>query len=117
MAVIDAVESAGQLGVGQDLTGFPMITEYRFFPELHADLKSGRHWEEQVEPQWVRVKSIVDSGAVQSIALPSMAPGVPVEESYMSKAGGSYISANNHRIPNMGQQAVNVVTNEGGNGT
>ena len=45
-----------------------------------------------------------------------MAPGVPVEESEMSKAGGSYISASNQRIPNVGQLAVEVVTNEGRHG-
>lgn len=42
-----------------------------------------------------------------------MAPGVPIQESPGSKRGQAYIAAGHDRIPNIGQQVLNVVTNEG----
>ena len=38
-------------------------------------------WRDESHPQWVRMRSVMDSGAAQSVAPPSMAPGVPIEES------------------------------------
>ena len=38
-------------------------------------------WKEHITPGWVRVKTIVDSGASMSIAPPSMATGVQIGES------------------------------------
>ena len=58
----------------------------------------------------------MDSGVARSIDPPSMAPGVPIEESEMSKVGQWFISASNQRIPNMGQQPLRAVTNEGRQG-
>lgn len=60
----------------------------------------------------VRVKSIMDSGAAESVAPPSMAPGVCIEESPGSRRGQHYISASKTRIPNLGQQTINALTNE-----
>ena len=48
-----------------------------------------------------------------SIAPPSMAKGVPVEESEMSSKGQGYTAANHGRIENKGQQVLNITTNEG----
>ena len=42
-----------------------------------------------------------------------MAPGVPNLDSPGSLRGQAYIAAGNERIPNLGQQTLNVVTNEG----
>ena len=57
------------------------------------------------------VEGVVDSGAEGSVAPPRFFPG-PVVPSRMSKAGGSYRVANGHRVPNVGQQAVQFRTHE-----
>ena len=51
-----------------------------------------------------------------SIAPPSMATGVPVEESDMSSKGQGYTAADHVRIANKGQQVLNIITNEGRQG-
>ena len=48
-----------------------------------------------------------------SIAPPSLATGVVVEESEMSRKGQSFVSADAGRIENQGQQSLHVTTNEG----
>ena len=106
---IDAAESAGPC-----LN--PLLSEEQCLPSLHGNFKSGRPWKEQIDPQWVRVKTIMDSGAASSIAHPSMPPGVRIEESDMSRKGQSFITAGDGRIPNQGQQSLRVVTNEGKQG-
>ena len=55
----------------------------------------------------------MDSGAAQSVAPPSMAPGVIIAESPGSQRGQHYVSASGGRLPNMGQQKLRVQTNEG----
>ena len=62
---------------------------------------------------WVKVTSVLDSGAVQSIAPPDMAPRVLITLSPGSKRGQKYLAANGGRIPNEGQQLLHVRT-EGG---
>lgn len=58
----------------------------------------------------------MDSGAARSISAPSIASGVPIEGSGVSKAGQCFISASNQRIPDMGQQSLRMVTTEGTQG-
>jgi len=70
-------------------------------------------WRDESHPQWVRVRSVMDSGAAQSVAPPSMAPGVMIEASPVSQRGQHYVSASGGRLPNMGQQKMKVQTNEG----
>jgi len=55
----------------------------------------------------------MDSGAAQSVAPPSMGPGVSIEASPGSQRGQHYVSASGGRLPNMGQQKLRVQTNEG----
>ena len=55
----------------------------------------------------------MDSGAAQSEAPPSMAPGVVIAESPGSQRGQHYVSASGGRLPNMGQQKLRAHTNEG----
>ena len=57
----------------------------------------------------------MDCGTAESVAPPSMAPGVPIEESPGSRKGQHYVSASKERLPNMGQQQMRVVTIEGRN--
>ena len=55
----------------------------------------------------------MDSGAAQSVAPPSMAPGVVIETSPGSQRGQQHVSASGGRLPNMGQQKLKIQTNEG----
>jgi hypothetical protein len=59
------------------------------------------------------VEAVVDSGAEESVAPPGCFPGVVVP-SRMSRAGGKYRAANGARIPNLGQQKVSFVNEDGG---
>ena len=72
-------------------------------------------WRDESHPQWVRIRTVMDSGAAQSVAPPSMAPGVTMEESPGSKRGQHYVSTGGGRLPNMGQQRLKAQTNEGRN--
>ena len=69
-------------------------------------------WKDESHPQWVRIRTVMVSGAAESVAPPSMAPGVVMEESPGSQRGQHYISASAGRLPNMGQQRLQVKTNE-----
>ena len=55
----------------------------------------------------------MDSGAADSVAPPSMAPQVMIEESPGSKRCQCNVSASAGRMPNMGQKVLKVQTNEG----
>ena len=70
-------------------------------------------WKDETDPEWTRLRTVMDSGAAESVGPPSMAPGVPIQESPRSRRGQAYIAAGHERIPNIGQQVLNVVTNEG----
>ena len=62
---------------------------------------------------WVRIRTAMDSGAADSVAPPSMAPQVAINESPGSKRGQCYVSASAGRMPNMGQKVLKIQTNEG----
>ena len=67
-------------------------------------------WNDQ---KWVKVESVVDSGASAPVAPPSMLPGVKIEESEGSKRGQKYTSASKHKLKNLGQQQVHACTEDG----
>ena len=62
---------------------------------------------------WVKVRSVVDSGASAPVAAPSMAPQVPIVPSEGSKHGQKYASASKHKIKNLGQPHIKVCTEAG----
>jgi len=62
---------------------------------------------------WVRIKGVMDSGASESVAPPSMCPHYPIQESPGSKLGQCYLSASDDTIPNLGEQVLDVVTTAG----
>ena len=70
-------------------------------------------WKDESDSHWVRIKTVMVSGAAESVAPPSMAPGVSIEESPVSKSGQLDVSASKERLPNMGQQRMPVMTNKG----
>ena len=56
---------------------------------------------------------MVDSGAAESVALPSLAPWVPTVESAGSKRGQMYLSASGNKLPNLGEKVMDVLTEDG----
>ena len=77
----------------------------------------GSSW--RSEPQtweakrWVKVSSVVDSGASTAVAPPSMAPNVPIVPSEGSKRGQKWTSASKHKLKNLGQQSIHACTESG----
>ena len=70
-------------------------------------------WKDESDPEWTRIRTVMDSGAAESVGPPSMAPEVPIRESPGSRMNRAYVAAGGERIPNMGQKVLTVVTNEG----
>ena len=65
---------------------------------------------------WIKVKGVMDSGASESVAPPTLCPHYPVHPSPGSLAGQEYLSASEDLIPNLGEQYLNIVTETGGEG-
>ena len=66
---------------------------------------------------WRRVECVLDSGASENVAPPSMAQNWPIQESPGSQSGLHYTGANGGRMPNMGQQVLPVQLENGMNAT
>jgi len=62
---------------------------------------------------WVKVKGVMDSGASESVAPPTMCPHYPVRPSPGSMSGQEYVSASEDTIPNLGEQVLDVVMPSG----
>lgn len=63
---------------------------------------------------YVKVVSVVDSGAAENVSSRDIAPDVPVRTSEGSRRGQHYVTANGGRVANEGEQRLEVVTEEGG---
>ena len=61
----------------------------------------------------MRVESIMDSGAAAPVAPLTMAPGVPTRPSEGSRTGRGFSVANGAPLPNLGEQELSVVTDDG----
>jgi len=70
----------------------------------------------QVDPvtKWRRVRSVMDSGASDSCAPPTLAPEVPIAESAGSRRGQTYAAAGGKSLDNLGEKRVPMMTNGGG---
>ena len=71
----------------------------------------------QQERQWMKIESVMDSGAAESVAPPDIAPWIAAEESEGSKRGQTYVSASGDRLPNLGEKKLKVTTAEGNRAT
>ena len=60
---------------------------------------------------WKPVKSIVDSGAINSVAPPDVS-SVPMTESHGSVNGMQYHTSDETRIPNLGQKTFEAVSDQ-----
>ena len=73
----------------------------------------GSEWRQEPEGEWVKVESVMDSGASAPVAPPTMAPRVPIRPSEGSRRGQNYTSASKHKLPNLGEQLLSAVTEAG----
>ena len=71
--------------------------------------------EEWDNAKWVKVDSVMDSGAAAPVAPPDMLPGVKIAPSPGSLRGQKYTSASKHKLKNLGQQHIQACTEEGDN--
>jgi hypothetical protein len=62
---------------------------------------------------WRKVKGVMDSGATESVAPPSMCPNYKIQESKGSREGQSYAVANGEEVENLGEQILDIVTSTG----
>ena len=62
---------------------------------------------------WIKVSAIMDSGAAESVAPPSVCHHLPMQESAGSKRGQEYHTANGAKLVNQGQRRIKAVTEEG----
>ena len=110
---IDAYEKSQ--GEEDQETGQVLILENE--TEEKAEELLNLNWksdpEEYLNKKWVKVKSVMDSGASAPVAPPSMMPSVKIEPSEGSKRGQKYSSASKHKIKNLGQQHLKACTEQG----
>ena len=62
---------------------------------------------------WQKIKGVMDSGASESVAHPSMCPQYVVTSSEGSRSGQKYVSASGDVIANLGEQLLDVETEDG----
>ena len=55
---------------------------------------------------WIKVKTIPDSGCVEHITPPGLAAHIDPRPSPMSKRGGHYATANGGNVPNLGEKEL-----------
>ena len=60
-----------------------------------------------------RIEVVVDSGAAESVAPPTVGQAFAAMESEGSKRGQLYITADGTRLPNLGQKSIVAETSEG----
>ena len=84
------------------------VVSYMEAPMRAEDVNMLKGWCRE-EQGWVKVRSVMDSGAGVSVAPPGMCPTHPIMESEGSRRGQEFISASENSMPNLGEQKLNVV--------
>ena len=82
----------------------------------HLQFQESGHGEEMVhglDEGWMRVSSIVDSGAAESVAPHTTCPVIPLIESLRSRASQECRTADGERLRNGGQRHIQASTDEG----
>ena len=72
--------------------------------------------EKTVENGWRKVKGVMDSGATESVAPLSMCPNYRTYESKGSRAGQKYATASGDLLENLGEQFLDIETEDGNEG-
>ena len=65
------------------------------------------------EPQWKKLEIAIDSGAAETVIPHTLVTAHPIHATERSRAGVCYASATGQPIPNMGEQQLPMVTEEG----
>ena len=101
---------------GPELNIFDEEDEDKPGGETPAELL-GFSWRSEAEEwgnkKWVKVDSVVDSGASVPVAPPTMLPNVKIVPSEGSKRGQRFTSASKHKLKNLGQQVINACSEDG----
>ena len=63
--------------------------------------------------KWTRHEAAVDSGEADNVSPLDMFPQFELKPSRLSMQGKGYISATKHKVPNVGERAVEFKTEEG----
>ena len=71
----------------------------------------GKIWKKE-DGAWIRMRSVMDSGCGQSVIPPTACPTYEISSSPGSRRGQQYMAASKHTIPNLGEQLLNIVTDE-----
>ena len=61
---------------------------------------------------WIEIKGVMDSGAADSVAPPTVLPLMPISPSNGSAVGQTYLTANGTKLANLGEKKLNVITND-----
>ena len=61
---------------------------------------------------WIEIKCAMDSGAADSVALPSVLPQMLISPSQGPASGQTYLTANGTRLTNFAGKSSNVITND-----
>ena len=64
-------------------------------------------------PQWRMLSLVVDSGAAETVIPHMEVTEHPIKETNASRSGLNYTSATGDPIPNLGEQVLPLLTNEG----
>ena len=83
---------------------------------MHLQFLENGHGEEMVnglDEGWMRVSSIMDSEAAESVAPPTTCLHIPLTESHGSRASQEYRTAGGERLRKKGQRYTQAWTGEG----
>ena len=68
---------------------------------------------DDAELVWGKVRSIMDTGAAESVAPPALAAHLPIKETAASKRGAEFQTAGGGRISNQGERTLPSYTDKG----
>ena len=80
--------------------------------DIHP-LVSDRWCRTDTKSGWRKITTVMDSGASDSCAPPSLAPEVEIRESVGSRTGQKYNAASGKSLSNLGEKCLHMVTEEG----
>ena len=112
--ITSEVEADLNCGGGDDLIGL-FEREREFSGEINnvgSKVKQQKGFMKDNQG-WTWVKTVMDSGCNESVTSRNMCPDYPIVDSPGSLRGQHYISASKDRIPNEGQQVLDIVGESG----
>ena len=111
-----AIDSIAKVDVGNNRGNVDSVVKVDVSNSLNVldnDLDDTPVFATADENGWIKIPGVLDSGDVQSVAPPHLAPGVPIVPSAGSRRGQHFRAANGHKLPNL-EQHISLVTDQGG---